>query len=45
MADEVVARATGPSRLEFFATASHPALGLPYTRVGHQPARQEVTDV
>jgi hypothetical protein len=45
MTDHVVARPTGPSRLEFFATATHPALGLPCTRVGYQPARQEVTDV
>jgi phosphoglycolate phosphatase-like HAD superfamily hydrolase len=26
--------------LEFFATATHPALGLPYTKTGYQPMRE-----
>ena len=25
---------------EFFATATHPSLGLPYTKVGYQPMRE-----
>ncbi len=25
---------------EFFATAAHPTLGVPYTKVGYQPMRE-----